>query len=118
LTSIVFVHGLNPTGDPDHSEKTWTHESGTQWPRDLLPERIPHARILIFSYNSNVAWDVSEAGIRQHANTLLDLVQGEKKKTVRRLNEAVFTGSQMLICSEFIFVSFDLHRPFPWGTHH
>ena len=80
--SIVFVHGLNPKNNPEHSDKTWTHAGGTMWPRDLLPRKIPDARIMIFSYNSNVAWDVSEAGVRQHANLLLDLVQGIREDTV------------------------------------
>ena len=69
-------------GYPEHSYTTWTHASGTMWPRDLLPGKIPNARIMIFSYNSNVALDVSESGIRQHANSLLDLVQGIRTDTV------------------------------------
>jgi len=76
------VHGLNPRGDPEHPEKTWTHTSGTMWPRDLLPGKIPYARIMVFSYNSNVALDVSESGVPQHANSLLELVQGIREDTV------------------------------------
>jgi hypothetical protein len=83
LPSIVFVHGLNPRSNPKHSEDTWTHENGTtMWPKDLLPMKIPYARICIFTYNSNVAWEVSEAGIRGHANSLLDLLQGLREETV------------------------------------
>ena len=59
--------------------KTWTHANDTFWPGKLLPEHIPTARIMLFAYNSNVAWDVSEAGIRQHANDLLDLVNERRQ---------------------------------------
>jgi hypothetical protein len=52
------------------------------WPRDILPNRIPYARIMIFTYNSNVAFDVSESGVRQHANSLLDFVHGIREETV------------------------------------
>lgn len=37
---IVFVHGLG--GD---STDTWSKD-GKMWPRDLLKERVPHARIM------------------------------------------------------------------------
>jgi hypothetical protein len=80
--SIVFVHGLNPRGNPHHAEDTWAVGNGVMWPRDLLPRKIPNARIMIFKYNSSVAWGVSEAGIRQHADTLLDLVKGKRSDTV------------------------------------
>ena len=74
----MFVHGLNPLSHDGHAEKTWTHADGTLWPRDLLPSRVPTARVMLFVYNSNVASDASEAGIRQHANDLLDLVENER----------------------------------------
>ncbi len=80
--SFIFIHGLNPRNDPHHSDHTWSVENGVMWPRDLLPKKIPDARIMIFKYNANVAWGVSEAGIRQHADTLLDLVQGKRYDTV------------------------------------
>ena len=49
------------------------------WPRDVLPTRIPNARVMLFAYNSNVGLDVSESGVRQHANTLLDLLLAERQ---------------------------------------
>ncbi|KAE9377690.1 hypothetical protein N431DRAFT_527699 [Stipitochalara longipes BDJ] len=96
LPSIVFVHGLNPRSSPEHSENTWTHENGTtMWPKDLLPLKIPSARICIFTYNSNVAWEVSESGIRGHANSLLDLLQGLREETalvLAKQNDRVYDG--------------------------
>lgn len=37
---------------------------------------------MLFAYNSNVAWDAPEAGIRQHANDLLDLVNERRQVTI------------------------------------
>ncbi|KAJ5502878.1 hypothetical protein N7463_005752 [Penicillium fimorum] len=46
---IVFVHGLT-----DNREKTWTHENGTLWPRDLLAKDLSKARIMTFGYDINI----------------------------------------------------------------
>ena len=45
--SIVAIHGLD-----GHLEKSWTADNGTLWLRDLLPEKIPHARILTYGYDA------------------------------------------------------------------
>lgn len=79
--SIVFVHGLNPFNTPNFAEKTWTHENGTFWPKDILHNNVPNCRILLFGYNSNVAFDVSLQGIKDHATTLLDRFVRNRKAT-------------------------------------
>ena len=48
IFSIVFVHGLQ--GD---STGTWA-TSKVFWPKDLLPQDIPDARILTFGYDALV----------------------------------------------------------------
>ncbi|KAL9132774.1 MAG: hypothetical protein Q9175_006049 [Cornicularia normoerica] len=63
----------------DFANATWTHENGNFWPTKQLPKRIPSARILIFSYNSQVAWDTSENGIQEHADNLLDRLSGARE---------------------------------------
>ena len=50
--SIVAVHGLN-----GHRERTWTCDNrtggdGVMWLRDLLPKRIPRARVWTWGYDS------------------------------------------------------------------
>lgn len=70
--SIVFVHGLNPWNRKDHARSTWSHPNGTFWPADLLPRSVPRARILLFAYNSNVAFNVATGTIRSHATSLLE----------------------------------------------
>ena len=66
-TDIVFVHGLN--GD---WARTWTHENGTFWPKDLLPHAMPGARIFSYGYPSQVIATKSVAGIRDFAKHMLD----------------------------------------------
>ncbi len=78
-SSIVFVHGLNPQSKADFANATWTHENGNFWPTKQLPKRVPSARILVFSYNSQVAWDTSKNGIQKHANNLLDRLSGARE---------------------------------------
>jgi hypothetical protein len=69
---------IPPINAENHAYHTWTHANGTCWPKDLLPQAIPNARILIFGYNSNVAFNVSTAGLRNHADALLQLLGAKK----------------------------------------
>jgi Putative serine esterase (DUF676) len=75
----VFVHGLNPLNRQNHAFDTWTHESGVFWPTDLLGEDLPHARIWVYGYNSQVAYEAEEARIKDHANVLLDRLQRQRR---------------------------------------
>lgn len=74
---IVFVHGL--TGD---RERTWTHPiNGVCWPRDILPQSLPDARILTFGYDAYVvrARDhVASIDIAHHANDFLNCLANER----------------------------------------
>ena len=76
--SIVFVHGLNPTGDPNHARKSWTHENSTFWPEALLPELLPTARILLFAYNSSVLNNAANVPVAGHAQSLLNDVNNKR----------------------------------------
>jgi hypothetical protein len=76
--SIVAVHGLNPTNETFHAEDTW--KSGDKlWLRDFLPELLPRARVLLFGYNSNVAFASSTAGVREQAENLLNRLWLKRK---------------------------------------
>ncbi|PLN78352.1 Alpha/Beta hydrolase protein [Aspergillus taichungensis] len=48
---IVLVHGLN-----GHPKDTWTSDTGTFWPVDLLPQALgqTQARVLTYGYNATV----------------------------------------------------------------
>ncbi|KAL2865726.1 LipA and NB-ARC domain protein [Aspergillus lucknowensis] len=82
LIDFVFVHGLNPRARNEHAFETWTHENRTCWPRDYLPQDIPNSRVFIYGYNSTVtdARTMSTASIKDHANTLLNLLDMERSE--------------------------------------
>ncbi|ETI19600.1 hypothetical protein G647_09434 [Cladophialophora carrionii CBS 160.54] len=46
---VVFVHGFN--GNP---ERTWLHKGDANSPRDLLPQSLPHARVLTYGYDASL----------------------------------------------------------------
>lgn len=65
---IVFVHGLK--GDVN---ETWTTD-GVCWPRDLLKEDVPKARIMSWAWDSSIAGATkysSQTTLFQNAETLL-----------------------------------------------
>ena len=80
--SIVFVHGLQ-----GHATRTWA-TSNLCWPKDLLPQNVPCARVLTFGYNALVT-NEPPPQIRDLAKCLLDSLSID-----RRLNKA---GSRPLI---------------------
>ncbi|OQD89520.1 hypothetical protein PENANT_c002G03865 [Penicillium antarcticum] len=77
---FVFVHGLNPRGRSDHPFETWTHANGKFWPKDFLAQDIPYARVFVYGYNSSITHPqtMSTASIKDHANTLLNLLDMER----------------------------------------
>ena len=86
--SIVALHGLN-----GHREKTWTAENGVHWLRHLLPEDLPHARIICWGYDANThaAGRVSWQYLYDHAKTLVsDLCRKRKMTNVGLPPIAVF----------------------------
>ncbi|PYH98097.1 lipa and NB-ARC domain protein [Aspergillus ellipticus CBS 707.79] len=95
---FVFVHGLNPRGRSDHPFETWTHANGTFWPRDYLPHDVPQARIFVYGYNSNITnpQSMSTASVRDHANTLLNLLDLERSPQLNvRPTKIIFIGHSL-----------------------
>ncbi|KAI1299608.1 hypothetical protein F5Y03DRAFT_408757 [Xylaria venustula] len=80
---ILAIHGLNPLNKESHAEATWTSEDKL-WLRDFLPRRVPHARICLFGYNSNVAFGSSAAGVREQGENLLNHLEKIRAINPRR----------------------------------
>ncbi|KAI0121807.1 hypothetical protein F4814DRAFT_406604 [Daldinia grandis] len=74
---IVAVHGLNPLDKALHAELTWT-AGDRMWLKDFLPKRVPNARILLFGYNANVAFQTAAAGVREQAENLLNQLEAAR----------------------------------------
>ncbi|KAL0636312.1 hypothetical protein Q9L58_004769 [Maublancomyces gigas] len=79
---IVAVHGLNPKGAVEHAESTWTAPNGSMWLKDFLPQKLKTARVLLFGYNSNVAFQTSTSGISEHAVNLLNRLKLKRQALV------------------------------------
>lgn len=74
---IVAVHGLNPLDRPNQARTTWT-TGGRLWLKDFLPVRIPRSRVMLFGYNSNVAFGTSTAGLAEQADNLLNRLSSKR----------------------------------------
>ncbi|KAF9889345.1 hypothetical protein FE257_007455 [Aspergillus nanangensis] len=95
---FVFVHGLNPRGRTDHAFDTWRHANGIFWPKDFLPQDIPHARVFVYGYNSNISnpQAMSNASVKDHANTLLNLLDMERSPQINaRPPKIIFIGHSL-----------------------
>ena len=77
------MHGLNPSNTDYHAENTWV-ANDKLWLRDFLPGDLPNARVLLFGYNSNVAFETSTAGVREQALNLLNRLKLKRKDIVER----------------------------------
>jgi hypothetical protein len=62
---IVAIHGLN-----GGAYKTW-EQNDVLWLRDLLPARLPGARVFTYGYPSEFFFNRSTAGLRDYARRLL-----------------------------------------------
>ncbi|KAA6415622.1 MAG: hypothetical protein FRX48_00338 [Lasallia pustulata] len=80
---IIAVHGLNPTNTEFHAEATWTVEDKL-WLRDFLPPQLPSARVLLFGYNANVAFETSIAGVHEQAINLLNRIASKREEAEER----------------------------------
>jgi hypothetical protein len=72
---IVAIHGI--TGD---AFKTWTHENGTNWLRDFLPNAFPGVRIFSFGYPAEVFWSRSDGDIDSFARSLLEGLKHARRR--------------------------------------
>ncbi|KAH9203787.1 Alpha/Beta hydrolase protein [Leptodontidium sp. 2 PMI_412] len=105
---IVFVHGLG--GD---RAKTWTWQGGGRevfWPKDLLHQACPTARILSFGYNAEFAHFYTFHGpkrvaeqltIDDHSTALFQRIVGLREKTHTSDRSIIFVSHSLggLVCA-------------------
>jgi hypothetical protein len=68
MISVVAIHGLN--GD---RERTWTAPNDVLWLRDMLPQKLTKARIMVWGYDlsTHSANPISSQYLHDHADTLI-----------------------------------------------
>ena len=67
--------------------RTWTSgEKGEErlWLKDFLPHQLPNVRVLLYAYNSNVAFHTSSIGVGDVAEDLLHKLW--TKRQVRKIS--------------------------------
>ena len=76
LYSIVFVHGWKA----DANHPSWTSTQLICWPEQLIPAKIPEARILSYNYECqlNDFWNDDDDIITDHSNDMLDQIMDQR----------------------------------------
>ncbi|KAK3900049.1 hypothetical protein C8A05DRAFT_17600 [Staphylotrichum tortipilum] len=93
---IVLVHGLDSQHDRHKGRiKTWTAEDGTVWPLEMLPERMPDARVLCYEYNGSIQGTTSTVGMREHALRLLQHLNELRCCGVQDRRPIIFVGHSL-----------------------
>jgi hypothetical protein len=108
---LVFVHGLS--GD---RERTWASPVKTKcWPRDLLPEQIPQARVLTFGYDAYVTrlGRVSRNRIRDHARDLITSLASVRTTEAEQTRSIVFVAHSLggIVCKDALQLSTNSSEP-------
>jgi predicted alpha/beta hydrolase family esterase len=92
--SIVFVHGLTGEG-----ESTWTKKPAEEpWPKTLLHEDMPRARIMSFTYDADIVNAGTPAGenrIAEHARSLTGQVEMKRHKNKDKDRPIVFVAHSL-----------------------
>ena len=74
---IVALHGI--TGD---AYKTWEHENGTLWLRDLLQPDFPGSRVFSYGYDADVFFSLGTGDLETFARTMLQSVKQSRVEMV------------------------------------
>lgn len=102
---IVFIHGV--TGD---RERTWTHEAAVEpWPKAILPEHLPTARILTFGYDAYIIRR-STAVVNQlmdHSRDFLNVLTSLRHRTRASDRALIFVAHSLggPVCKDAILQS-------------
>lgn len=89
---ILFVHGLR-----GHRLNTWSKGSCC-WPRDILPEDMPQARVMTFGYDTSavhLAAATSQNSIFGHVENLLVDLKNERRTANAGTKPLIFVGHSL-----------------------
>ncbi|KAK2667209.1 protein of unknown function DUF676, lipase-like [Fusarium oxysporum f. sp. vasinfectum] len=100
---IVFVHGLF-----GNRVSTWS-KNGVLWPKQLLSEDLPKARIFTFGYDADVTKrnlneEVTKGTMDSHAADLCEKLAGLRSKTENSDRPLVFVAHSLggLVCASMV----------------
>ncbi|KAN0120203.1 ankyrin [Hyaloscypha variabilis] len=86
---IVAIHGLN-----GGRWSTWTYKAkgktDVMWLQDLLPDKLPQARVMTFGYNADMINNYSTSNIRDHARKLLSMLRNKRDEGDQATRPIVF----------------------------
>ncbi|UKZ53602.1 hypothetical protein TrVGV298_007397 [Trichoderma virens] len=104
---IVAVHGMNLENNERHADNTWTDRTtNVNWLKDLLPSRLPNARVLAYQYNANIAFGASSAGINEQAKNMLQCMLQDRRANGTRPIIFVTHSLGGLLVKEALAISF------------
>ncbi|KAI9460337.1 hypothetical protein F5148DRAFT_259058 [Russula earlei] len=95
---IIAIHGLD-----GHAFNSWT-ANGVMWLRDLLPEQVPDARVLLYGYNANLVKDASRSRIKEHARLFIRSLKGLEGIQKRRIIFVCHSLGGLVLKQALIFI--------------
>lgn len=85
-TSVVCVHGLN-----GHPQRSFTHaKTNVYWPRDLLPDQVPMARVLTYGYDSSSKYTAIGESVLDIALQLTNNLKDVRRQDEERDRDILF----------------------------
>jgi hypothetical protein len=74
------VHGLNGERWSTWSTEKPTDPGNVMWLNDLLPFKLPTARIMTFGYDARLFYNHSTLGIGDHGKALMTQLRDKRSK--------------------------------------
>ncbi|KIV87767.1 hypothetical protein PV11_03289 [Exophiala sideris] len=102
---IVFIHGL-----PGDRERTWTHEAALEpWPKAILPDHLPSARILTFGYDAYIVRKGKAVTnqLMDHSKDFLNALTSQRHSKRASSRALIFVAHSLggLVCKDAILHS-------------
>jgi len=65
------------------------------WLKDFLPQEVPTARVMLFGYNANVAFETSTAGVLEQAHNLLNRLYLKRRQGTAKHRPIIFIAHSL-----------------------